>query len=192
MMAILVAFRKMALMYLLIGWTTTKFNLYLLSHFPTGYSLHIHDVHMWLILSLFSIKLLVVGVCTDICVLDFVCSTLSAKNRGFLNPLEDVVVYSQGCATFDFPVSMATNTKDISPHPQVIYNKTKTVVILISLLKWFNFLGDMQELMHHVGLYMAKGRGAKIAKQVSFDNLNKPWYIASLFSGQGAAIYVLQ
>lgn len=92
--------------------------------------------------------LLVVGVCTDICVLDFVCSTLSAKNRGFLNPLEDVVVYSQGCATFDFPVSMATNTKDISPHPQ--------------------------ELMHHVGLYMAKGRGAKIAKQVSFDNLNKP------------------
>ncbi|WMV12662.1 hypothetical protein MTR67_006047 [Solanum verrucosum] len=92
--------------------------------------------------------LLVVGVCTDICVLDFVCSTLSAKNRGFLNPLEDVVVYSQGCATFDFPVSMARNTKDISPHPQ--------------------------ELMHHVGLYMAKGRGAKIAKEVSFNNLNKP------------------
>ncbi|XP_049389137.1 nicotinamidase 1-like [Solanum stenotomum] len=92
--------------------------------------------------------LLVVGVCTDICVLDFVCSALSAKNRGFLNPLEDVVVYSQGCATFDFPVSMARNTKDISPHPQ--------------------------ELMHHVGLYMAKGRGAKIAKEVSFNNLNKP------------------
>ncbi|XP_055816082.1 nicotinamidase 1-like [Solanum dulcamara] len=92
--------------------------------------------------------LLVVGVCTDICVLDFLCSTLSAKNRGFLNPLEDVVVYSQGCATFDFPASMARHTKDISPHPQ--------------------------ELMHHVGLYMAKGRGAKIAKQVSFNNLNKP------------------
>ncbi|XP_016510661.1 nicotinamidase 1-like isoform X1 [Nicotiana tabacum] len=92
--------------------------------------------------------LLVVGVCTDICVLDFVCSTLSAKNRGFLNPLEQVVVYSKGCATFDFPASMARNSKDISPHPQ--------------------------ELMHHVGLYMAKERGAKIAREVSFDSLKKP------------------
>ncbi|KAK4401812.1 UNVERIFIED_CONTAM: Nicotinamidase 1 [Sesamum calycinum] len=86
--------------------------------------------------------LLVVGICTDICVLDFVCSTLSAKNRGFLNPLEDVVVYSRGCATFDFPVSMARNSKDLLAHPQ--------------------------ELMHHMGLYMAKGRGAKIAREIMF------------------------
>ncbi|KAI5661327.1 hypothetical protein M9H77_20650 [Catharanthus roseus] len=85
--------------------------------------------------------LLVVGICTDICVLDFVCSTLSAKTRGFLAPLEQVVVYSKGCATFDFPVSIATNSKHLLPHPQ--------------------------ELMHHVGLYMAKSRGAKIATQVS-------------------------
>ncbi|CAK9178131.1 unnamed protein product [Ilex paraguariensis] len=92
--------------------------------------------------------LLVVGICTDICVLDFVCSTLSAKNRGFLGPLEDVVVYSRGCATFDFPVSVARDTKDAIAHPQ--------------------------ELMHHMGLYMAKGRGAKIAKQVSLGALNKP------------------
>ncbi|KAL8554910.1 hypothetical protein ACS0TY_002913 [Phlomoides rotata] len=89
--------------------------------------------------------LLVVGVCTDICVLDFVCSTLSAKNHGLLDPLEDVVVYSRGCATFDFPVSIATNTKDLLPHPQ--------------------------EMMHHVGLYMAKGRGAKIATSVTFHDL---------------------
>ncbi|KVI01857.1 Isochorismatase-like protein, partial [Cynara cardunculus var. scolymus] len=33
---------------------------------------------------------LVPGICTDICVLDFVCSTLSARNRGFLAPLQDV------------------------------------------------------------------------------------------------------
>ncbi|XAR53016.1 Nicotinamidase [Bertholletia excelsa] len=84
--------------------------------------------------------LLVVGICTDICVLDFVCSTISARNRGFLTPLEEVVVYSRGCATFDFPVSIARNIKDGIAHPQ--------------------------ELMHHVGLYMAKGRGAKIAKEV--------------------------
>ncbi|KAI8532396.1 hypothetical protein RHMOL_Rhmol11G0212100 [Rhododendron molle] len=92
--------------------------------------------------------LLVVGICTDICVLDFVCSTLSARNRGFLSPLEDVVVYSRGCATFDFPVSVARNTKDSIAHPQ--------------------------ELMHHVGLYMAKGRGAKIAREVSFGAPEKP------------------
>ncbi|KAK4491189.1 hypothetical protein RD792_001920 [Penstemon davidsonii] len=84
-----------------------------------------------------------VGICTDICVLDFVCSTLSARNRGFLDPLEDVVVYSKGCATFDFPASLARNNKDSLAHPQ--------------------------ELMHHIGLYMAKGRGAKIARQVSFN-----------------------
>ncbi|KAK2983171.1 hypothetical protein RJ640_018516 [Escallonia rubra] len=98
--------------------------------------------------------LLVLGICTDICVLDFVCSTLSARNRGFLSPLEDVVVYSRGCATFDFPVSIARDTKDAIAHPQA---------------------GSLQELMHHVGLYMAKGRGAKIAKEVSIEcTLQKP------------------
>ncbi|XP_057978411.1 nicotinamidase 1-like [Malania oleifera] len=86
--------------------------------------------------------LLVVGVCTDICVLDFVCSTLSAKTRGFLSPLENVVVYSGACATFDIPPHIATNTKHAMPHPQ--------------------------ELMHHIGLYMAKERGAKIAREVLF------------------------
>ncbi|KAI3778689.1 hypothetical protein L2E82_08072 [Cichorium intybus] len=62
--------------------------------------------------------LLVAGICTDICVLDFVCSTLSARNRGLLAPLEDVVVYSHGCATFDFPESAASGTKDALAHPQ--------------------------------------------------------------------------
>ncbi|KAL3845124.1 hypothetical protein ACJIZ3_002527 [Penstemon smallii] len=86
--------------------------------------------------------LLVVGICTDICVLDFVCSVLSARNRGFLTPLEDVVVYSNGCATFDLPVHVARNIKGALAHPQ--------------------------ELMHHVGLYIAKSRGAKVVSQVSF------------------------
>ncbi|PON38922.1 Isochorismatase-like [Parasponia andersonii] len=86
--------------------------------------------------------LVVVGVCTDICVLDFVCSTLSARNRDFLAPLEDVVVYSRACATFDIPLEVARSTKGGLAHPQ--------------------------EFMHHVGLYMAKERGAKIASEVSF------------------------
>jgi len=62
---------------------------------------------------------LVVGICTDICVLDFVCSTLSARNLGFLTPLKDVVVYSHGCATFDVPIQVAKNTKGALVHPQV-------------------------------------------------------------------------
>lgn len=85
--------------------------------------------------------ILVVGTCTDICVLDFVCSTLSARNLGFLKPLKDVIVYSRGCATFNVPLHVARNTKGAMAHPQ--------------------------EFMHHVGLYMAKERGAKIVDQVS-------------------------
>lgn len=85
-------------------------------------------------------SLLVAGVCTDICVLDFVCSTMSAKTRGFLSPLEDVMVVSNACATFDFPVEVARTNKHGLAHPQ--------------------------ELMHHMGLYMAKERGAKIARSV--------------------------
>lgn len=91
--------------------------------------------------------MVVVGVCTDICVLDFVCSTMSAKNRGFLKPLENVVVYSNACATFNVPLEVATNIKGALAHPQ--------------------------EFMHHVGLYMAKERGAKIAKEVMFDAAEK-------------------
>ncbi|GMY38980.1 nicotinamidase 1-like [Fagus crenata] len=92
--------------------------------------------------------ILVVGICTDICVLDFVCSTLSARNLGFLTPLKDVVVYSRACATFDVPLQVARNTKGALAHPQ--------------------------EFMHHVGLYMAKQRGAKIVSEVSFDAPKKP------------------
>lgn len=89
--------------------------------------------------------ILVVGICTDICVLDFVCSTLSARNRGFLTPLENVFVYSHGCATFDLPLHVAQSNKDAIAHPQ--------------------------ELMHHIGLYMAKGRGAKVVSEVSFGTV---------------------
>ncbi|GLT68557.1 hypothetical protein SLA2020_407760 [Shorea laevis] len=92
--------------------------------------------------------LLVVGASIDISVLDFVCSTLSARNRGFLPPLKDVVVYSQACSTLDVPLHIARSTKGGLPHHQ--------------------------ELMHHVGLYMAKERGARIANEVSFGALNKP------------------
>ncbi|KAA3464133.1 nicotinamidase 1-like [Gossypium australe] len=89
--------------------------------------------------------ILVVGICTDICVLDFVCSTLSARNRRMLTPLEDVIVYSGACATFDLPVHVAKDINGALAHPQ--------------------------DLMHHIGLYMAKGRGARIVSEVSFAAL---------------------
>ncbi|KAL1193386.1 Nicotinamidase 1 [Cardamine amara subsp. amara] len=87
--------------------------------------------------------IVVVGICTDICVFDFVATTLSARNHSVLPPLEDVVVYSRGCATFDLPVHVAKDIKGAQAHPQ--------------------------ELMHHVGLYMAKGRGAKVVSEISFE-----------------------
>ncbi|KAK1421497.1 hypothetical protein QVD17_23865 [Tagetes erecta] len=86
--------------------------------------------------------IIVVGICTDICVLDFVCSALSARNHGHVKPLRDVIVYSSGCATFNLPLHVARNIPGALAHPQ--------------------------ELMHHVGLYMAKGRGAKVVSEVSF------------------------
>lgn len=65
------------------------------------------------------VKILVVGICTDICVLDFVCSALSARNRGLLSPLKEVIVYSHGCATFDLPLHVAQNIEGALAHPQV-------------------------------------------------------------------------
>ncbi|XP_010930195.1 nicotinamidase 1 [Elaeis guineensis] len=84
---------------------------------------------------------LVVGICTDVCVLDFVCSILTARNIGNVPPLEDVVVYSRGCATYDLPINVSRNIKGAFAHPQA--------------------------LLHHIGLYMAKGRGAKVVHRVS-------------------------
>ncbi|KAB2004862.1 hypothetical protein ES319_D11G230000v1 [Gossypium barbadense] len=89
--------------------------------------------------------ILVVGICTDICVLDFVCSTLSARNCRMLTPLEDVIVYSGACATFDLPVHVAKDINGALAHPQ--------------------------DLMHHIGLYIAKGRGARLVSEVSFAAL---------------------
>lgn len=66
-------------------------------------------------------QILVVGICTDICVLDFVCSALSARNRGLLTPLKDVIVYSGGCATFDLPLHVASGIPGALAHPQVHY-----------------------------------------------------------------------
>jgi len=81
-------------------------------------------------------QMLVVGICTDICVMDFVVTALSARNHGIMKPLEDVFVYSEGCSTFHMPKSVGDN-----PHPE--------------------------DLTHHMGLYFAKSRGAKLVNKVT-------------------------
>jgi hypothetical protein len=66
------------------------------------------------------LQVLVVGICTDVCVLDFVLTIMSARNHGITPPLKDVYVYTKACATYDLPLQVA---KDLGPgaisHPQV-------------------------------------------------------------------------
>jgi nicotinamidase-related amidase len=86
---------------------------------------------------------LVVGICTDICVMDLVLTMLSARNHGLLGKLEDVVVYEPGCATYDLPLETARNLglPDTAAHPQ--------------------------DLTHHMGLYFMASRGALLAGELA-------------------------
>lgn len=85
-------------------------------------------------------QILVVGICTDICVMDFVVTVLSARNHGILEPLEDVFVYSEACATYHYPSDIA-KAQNGFPHPQ--------------------------DLTHYMGLYFAKSRGAHVVNRVT-------------------------
>jgi nicotinamidase-related amidase len=66
-------------------------------------------------------RLLVVGICTDICVMDFVLTMLSARNHGLMPTLEEIVVHSGGCATYDLPrdVAASLGLPDTAAHPQM-------------------------------------------------------------------------
>ena len=85
----------------------------------------------------FLLQILVVGICTDICVLDFVCSALSARNRLLLSPLENVIVYSHACATFDIPLHVARNNKEVVAHPQVHIVKLQSGLCWITCINAF-------------------------------------------------------
>jgi nicotinamidase-related amidase len=87
-------------------------------------------------------QLIVVGICTDICVMDFVLTTLSARNHGMLGSVRDVIVYEPACATYDLSAETITqlDLPITATHPQ--------------------------EITHHVGLYLMASRGAIIAKHL--------------------------
>lgn len=81
----------------------------------------------------------VAGICTDICVMDFVLTLLSARNHELMPTLEDIVVYEPATATYDLPVdkAQALGLPATVAHPQ-----TET---------------------HHMGLYFMASRGALLA-----------------------------
>lgn len=90
-------------------------------------------------------RLLVVGICTDICVMDFVLTMLSARNHGLMPTLADILVYSAGCATYDLPRDVAKDLAlpETAAHPQ--------------------------EETHYLGLYFMASRGAELVDSVQID-----------------------
>ena len=87
-------------------------------------------------------RLLVVGICTDICVMDFVLTLLSARNHDLMPSLKDIAVYAGACATYDLPKAVAAELglPETAAHPQ--------------------------DLTHHMGLYFMASRGAVIVGDV--------------------------
>ncbi len=84
----------------------------------------------------------VVGICTDICVMDFVLTMLSARNHGLMPGLKDIVVYEPACATYDLPKEAAVGLglPETASHPQ--------------------------DVTHHLGLYFMASRGALLASSL--------------------------
>ncbi len=86
--------------------------------------------------------MLVVGICTDICVMDFVLTVLSARNHDMMPKLSDVVVYERGCATYDLPkqAALTLGLSESAAHPQ--------------------------NITHYMGFYFMAARGACIADRI--------------------------
>lgn len=87
-------------------------------------------------------RLLVVGICTDICVMDFVLTMLSARNHGMMPTLETISVYADGCSTYGLPREVAAELglPDTAAHPQ--------------------------DETHYLGLYFMASRGAELVDSV--------------------------
>ena len=89
-------------------------------------------------------EVLVVGICTDICVMDLVLTLLSARNHGLVPDLREIFVHAEGCATYDLPRTAAEELGlgANSAHPQ--------------------------DAAHHMGLYFMAARGARLVDRVTF------------------------
>jgi nicotinamidase-related amidase len=87
--------------------------------------------------------LLVVGICTDICVMDFVLTLLSARNHDMMPGLADILVYEPGCATYNLPRETA---EQIGLGPAAAHPREAT---------------------HYMGLYFMASRGARLVDAVT-------------------------
>ena len=87
-------------------------------------------------------NVLVVGICTDICVMDFVLTLLSARNHGMLSGLKEVLVYDKGCSTYNLP-----------------RNVVEEIGLPLSA-------SHPQDLTHYMGLYFMASRGAQLVESV--------------------------
>ena len=86
---------------------------------------------------------LVVGICTDICVMDFVLTLLSARNHQMLPEVKDILVYDKGCSTYHLPREMAETLglPASASHPQ--------------------------DITHYMGLYFMASRGAGLVNEIT-------------------------
>jgi len=84
-----------------------------------------------------------VGICTDICVMDFVLTLLSARNHGMTATLSDIVVFEPATATYDLPRAA---TQELGLPATAARPKAET---------------------HHMGLYFMASRGAILASELA-------------------------
>jgi nicotinamidase-related amidase len=84
-------------------------------------------------------SMVAMGICTDICVMDFVLTLLSARNHGLMPTLGDLVVLEPATATYDLPLAVAG---ELGLPPTAAHPKAET---------------------HHMGLYFMAARGARLA-----------------------------
>jgi nicotinamidase-related amidase len=85
-----------------------------------------------------------VGICTDICDLDFASTMLSVRNHGLAPTLKEVVALERGMTTYDLPLDAARDAglPATAAHPKAA--------------------------AHHIGLYVMQSRGAILASEISF------------------------
>jgi hypothetical protein len=66
--------------------------------------------------------------------MDFVVTTLSARNHGIMKPLEDVFVYSEACATYHLPNDIAKIMEPPAfPHPQASESGCPVITVVSTL-----------------------------------------------------------
>ncbi len=87
--------------------------------------------------------LLVVGICTDICVMDLVLTLLSARNHNMMPSLVDIFVYESACATYDLPRAKA------------------------EALELPEYMAHPKAATQYMGLYFMASRGARLVNSVS-------------------------